>query len=89
METELGPKTRAVPQTALGPRQLPAFTISDSELGMGASLGNSSIWINTKSTGALERVSPVAFPESFFGTIIVRYAGTGTQLSDSWYESAH
>ena len=89
VETDLGPKTRAVPQPVLGPRQLPAFTISDSELGMGASLGNSAIWVNTKSTGAIERVSPIHSPQSLFGTIIVRYAGTGTPLSDGWLEGAH
>ncbi|MBV9276901.1 MAG: hypothetical protein JOZ97_01550, partial [Candidatus Eremiobacteraeota bacterium] len=87
MESDLGPKTRAVPQTALGPRQLPAFTISDSELGMGASLGNSSIWINTKSTGAIERVAPILSPDTLIGTIILRYGGTGTPLSEAWSES--
>ncbi|MBV9737197.1 MAG: hypothetical protein JO177_03410 [Candidatus Eremiobacteraeota bacterium] len=89
METDLGPKTQAVPQTALGPRRLPAFTIPDTELGMGASLGNSAVWINTKSTGAIERVSPIKCPESLFGTIIIRYAGTGVPLSDGWLGPAH
>ena len=56
---------------------------------MGASLGNSSVWINTKSTGAIERVSPIKCAESLFGTIITRYAGTGSPLHDGWVESLH
>lgn len=35
---------------------LPTYTVSDDALAMGASLGNSTIWVNTKGTGAIERV---------------------------------
>jgi glycogen debranching enzyme len=56
---------------------LPIFRLTDSELGMGASLGNSAIWINTKSTGAVERVFSNAFAQSLIGAIAVRYGGYG------------
>lgn len=54
---------------------------------MGASLGNSAIWINTKNTGAIERVSAIDLAQSLFGTIIVRYGGTGTPLSEGGFEA--
>jgi len=56
---------------------LPILRLTDSELGMGASLGNSAIWVNTKSTGAVERVFSNALAQSLIGTISVRYGGYG------------
>lgn len=56
---------------------LPTFKLTDSELGMGASLGNSAIWINTKSTGAVERVFSNVLAQSLIGAITVRYGGYG------------
>ncbi len=60
-----------------GRAALPTFRLTDSELGMGASLGNGAIWINTKSTGAVERVFSNALAQSLIGTIAVRYGGHG------------
>jgi glycogen debranching enzyme len=62
-----------------GRATFPTFKLTDSELGMGASLGNSAIWINTKSTGAVERVSSNALAQSLIGAISVRYGGYGQQ----------
>ncbi|HLY01665.1 MAG TPA: amylo-alpha-1,6-glucosidase [Candidatus Cybelea sp.] len=56
---------------------LPIFRLTDSELGMGPSLGNGAIWINTKSTGAVERVFSNALAQSLIGSIAVRYGGYG------------
>jgi hypothetical protein len=64
-------------QGLAGRPTLPTFRLTDSELGMGASLGNSAIWINTKSTGAVERVFSNALAQSLIGTISVRYGGYG------------
>ncbi len=33
-----------------------SYTIAGSQLAMGASLGNSAIWIHTKGDGAIERI---------------------------------
>ena len=54
-------------------RTLPVYTVPDSELAMGASLGNSAVWVNTKGTGAIERVFNARVGESLFGAVSVRY----------------
>lgn len=70
-------KTRtALPRSV----SLPAYVLPDSELGMGASFGNSGVWINTKNTGAIERVFSLAHGESLIGSITTRYAITGKSL---------
>lgn len=58
-----------------GRATLPVYRLTDSQLGMGASLGNGAIWINTKSTGAVERVFSNALAQSLIGTVSVRYGG--------------
>ena len=52
-----------------------SYTIAGSQLAMGASLGNSAIWIHTKGDGAIERVFLNSIGESLVGTVNVRYAG--------------
>ena len=52
-----------------------SFTIAGSQLAMGASLGNSAIWIHTKADGAIERIFLNSIGESLVGTVNVRYAG--------------
>ena len=42
---------------------------------MGASLGNSAIWIHTKGDGAIERIFLNSIGKSLVGTVNVRYAG--------------
>lgn len=62
----------------MGPhRPLPIIRLTDAQLGMGASFGNSAIWINTKSTGAVERVFSNLLAQSLIGTISLRYGGSG------------
>ncbi len=61
--------------------RLPSFSLSDAELGMGASFGNSAIWVNTKSTGAIERVFSNALVQSLIGSISVEYGALGLPLS--------
>ncbi len=51
---------------------------------MGASLGNARVWVNTKSTGAIERVFSVEAGASFVNAISIRYAGTGNRLHPMW-----
>src|ERR671930_397532 len=56
---------------------LPFYTVPDTALEVGASLGNSAIWINTKGTGAVERIFSVDVGQSLTGAISIRYAGPG------------
>jgi hypothetical protein len=52
-----------------------SYTIAGSQLAMGASLGNSAIWIHTKGDGAIERIFLNSIGDSLVGTVNVRYAG--------------
>jgi hypothetical protein len=52
-----------------------SFSTASSQLAMGASLGNSAIWIQTKGDGAIERIFLNSLGESLSGTVNVRYAG--------------
>lgn len=54
-------------------RRLPVFRLSDAQLGMGASLGNGAVWINTKNTGAIERIFSCKVGESLIGAVTLRY----------------
>ena len=58
-------------------RSVPWYTVAENELEVGASLGNSSIWVNTKSTGAIERIFSLTHGKSIFGSVSIRYAGVG------------
>lgn len=62
-------------------RALPIISLTDAQLGMGASFGNSTIWINTKGPGAVERVFSNLLAQSLIGTISLRYASSGLPLS--------
>ncbi|MBV8374147.1 MAG: hypothetical protein JO302_01450 [Candidatus Eremiobacteraeota bacterium] len=54
---------------------LPSFHIPGSQLAMGASLGNSAIWIHTKGDGSIEHVFLNEIGQSLLGTFWVRYGG--------------
>src|SRR5438105_4934277 len=56
---------------------LPFYTVPANALEVGASLGNSAIWINTKGTGAVERVFSVDVGQSLTNAISIRYAAPG------------
>jgi hypothetical protein len=59
---------------------LPCYTVHDDALAMGASLGNSALWVTTRSTGAVERLFSIELGQSLVGMIALRYAGTGVPL---------
>lgn len=63
--------------------KLTAYIVPESELGMGASLGNSALWINTKGTGAIERVFLNEIAQSLAGTVSLRYGAHARTLADS------
>ena len=56
---------------------LPCYTVPDGTLAMGASLGNSALWVTTLGTGAVQQVFDVALGETVIDTICIRYAGRG------------
>jgi hypothetical protein len=58
--------------------RLPTYHLDDLELGMGASFGNASVWVNTKNTGAIERLFCLDHGQSAIGAIITRYAVSGS-----------
>jgi len=68
---------------------LPSYMLSDDALAMGASLGNSAIWVDTKGTGAIERVFHAGVGESLFGAVSIRYGLTSQSLRSTWMRSAH
>ncbi|HLN46937.1 MAG TPA: amylo-alpha-1,6-glucosidase [Magnetospirillaceae bacterium] len=61
-------------------RALPVYSLGDENLGVGPSFGNSAAWINTKGSGAIERVFSVELGESCVGAVGVRYGGYGRSL---------
>jgi len=64
----------------LQPHALPFYTVPDDALEMGASLGNSSLWVTTKGTGVIDRVFSVDAGQSLINTMTVRYASPGHRL---------
>src|SRR5580704_13840576 len=65
-------------------QRLPSYHIPASRLGMGSSLGNSSLWVNTKNTGDIERIFSVAAGKTLVGSFSVRYGLVGRPLRDFW-----
>ncbi len=60
--------------------ELPSFTLSESNLGMGASYGNSALWIHTKGTGAIERIFLNDVGRALVGAVQVRYGARARRL---------
>ena len=63
-------------------QRLPSYHIPASRLGMGSSLGNSSLWVNTKNTGDIERIFCIAAGKTLVGSFSVRYGLLGRPLRD-------
>jgi hypothetical protein len=60
--------------------ELPSYLVPDTELGMGASLGNSRCWITTKGTGDIESVFSTYLGQKVLGALCVRYRCVGHPL---------
>src|SRR5438105_15512213 len=71
------PSTDSVVTHKLHVHALPFYTVPAGALEVGASLGNSAVWINTKGTGAVERIFSVDVGQSLTGAISIRYAAPG------------
>jgi hypothetical protein len=81
MEVSQRFEAQATYTKSLGRAALPPFVISESDLGMGASLGNSALWINTKGTGAIERIFLNDIGQSLIGTFLLRYGARAHLVS--------
>ncbi len=61
---------------------LPTYSLLESDLGMGASYGNSAVWIHTKGTGALERVFLNSIGRPLLGGMSLRYGARSRWISE-------
>lgn len=52
-------------------------------LGMGASFGNSALWVNTKNTGDVERIFSISHGHALIGSIAIRFSIAGRSLRDA------
>jgi hypothetical protein len=79
----------AVETSEMKMQRLPSYHIPASRLGMGSSLGNSSLWVNTKNSGDIERIFSVAAGKTLVGSFSVRYGLAGHSLRDFWLGIEH
>jgi hypothetical protein len=56
------------------PGEMPHYSLPDDQLCHGANLANRRIWVNTRSTGAVERVFCTAMGKNLLGAIVATYA---------------
>jgi glycogen debranching enzyme len=75
----LRPEVRATSKTHHGDK-LPTYVVADTELEMGASLGNSTCWVTTKGTGDIESIFSTYLGQKVAGAVCVRYSGSGRRL---------
>jgi mannosylglycerate hydrolase MGH1-like protein len=80
METPEGFEAQATYAKPFEGGALPSFKIAEANLGTGASLGNSAIWVHTKGTGAIERVFLNDVSQSLIGTISLRFGAHSRPL---------
>ncbi|MDQ2872319.1 MAG: hypothetical protein M3R35_04205 [Candidatus Eremiobacteraeota bacterium] len=73
---------------AAGANRLPSYRLNAGALGVGCSLGNSALWVNTKNTGDVERVFSVPAGRSLISAISIRYGIAGRPLRDAWKGAA-
>jgi hypothetical protein len=66
--------------------ELPSYLVPDSDLEMGASLGNSSCWVTTKGTGDIETIFSTFLGQKVLGALCVRYSGVGRRLQRPFQE---
>jgi hypothetical protein len=62
------------------PGKGPSYLLPDNQVATGASLGNTALWVNLKSTGAIERVFSTELGSCLCGSIVLQYAGAGGPL---------
>src|SRR5215467_10045750 len=66
--------------------ELPSYIVPDTDLEMGASLGNSSCWVTTKGTGDVESVFSTFLGRRVLGALCVRYSSSARRLQRPFHE---
>jgi hypothetical protein len=61
-------------------QDLPAYLIPDTDLEMGASLGNTCCWVTTKGSGDIESLFSTHLGKPVIGAICLRYSGVGHRI---------
>jgi hypothetical protein len=61
-------------------QDLPAYFVPDSDLEMGASLGNTRCWVTTKGSGDIESLFSADLGQTVVGAICLRYSGVGHRI---------
>jgi len=57
-----------------GKERILVYDLSEDALGAGSSLGNDRGWVNSKATGALERLFSLEIGQSVVGALVIRYS---------------
>jgi hypothetical protein len=65
----------------LHPDQLPSYVLPDTGLEMGASLGNSKCWVNTKGNGTIEYLFSTELGKIMIGPMTLCYSSIGSELA--------
>jgi glycogen debranching enzyme len=60
--------------------ELSSYIVPDTDMEMGASLGNSSCWVTTKGTGDIENVFSTYLGQKVLGAVCIRYGGSARPL---------
>jgi hypothetical protein len=83
---DLKPERQPVTSTTREGDKLPSYVLADTELEMGASLGNSSCWVTTKGTGDIESIFSTYLGLKVVGAVCVRYSGIGRRMELPYQE---
>jgi hypothetical protein len=77
---DAGPMRHHVISKARRPNELSSYFLPDTDLEMGASLGNTCCWVTTKGTGDIESVLSTSLGKTVVGAICLRYSGVGHRI---------
>src|ERR1051326_7180158 len=81
MRSALDPATPFAPEAQHPPDRLPRYTLPDTGLEMGASLGNAKCWVNTKGNGTIEHLFSTELGRIVMGPMTIRYSSIGSELA--------
>jgi hypothetical protein len=77
---DAGPARHHVIAKPRHPHELPIYTLPDTDLEMGASLGNTRCWVTTKGTGDIESLFSTHLGKVVVGAVCLRYSGVGHRI---------
>lgn len=77
---DAGPARNTVVARPRQHQELPAYFIPDTDLEMGASLGNTRCWVTIKGSGDVESLFSTYLGQVVVGATCVRYSGVGHRI---------